>query len=80
MQYFHSITSVFFHEISSNISYKLLSGMSIMGLLMDNLHPFLMELLPLITIIKSFWPVFPLLLMKYDWNFTDMFNIKGYIF
>ena len=29
---------------------------------------------------KSFWPVFSLLLMIYDWNITDMFNIKGYIF
>ena len=80
MQFFHSITSVFFHRISSNIAYKLLSGISIIGLLKDKFHPFLMELLSLIIIVKSFWPVFPLLLMIYDWNFTDMFNIKGYIF
>ena len=42
------------------------------------IRPFLKTLLPFFRIRKNgFWPVIPLLITKC--NFTDMLNVKGYI-
>ena len=50
-----------------------------MGLLMGKIRPFSMELLPFLPLKNGFWPVFLLLFMISEWNFTDMLNSKGYI-
>ena len=39
-----------------------------------------MSYLPLIDLKNVFWPVVHLLYGISEWNFTDMLNIKGYIF
>ena len=39
-----------------------------------------MSYLPLIDLKNGFWPVVHLLYGISEWNFTDMLNIKGYIF
>ena len=39
-----------------------------------------MSYLPLIDLKNGFWPVVHLLYRISEWNFTDMLNIKGYIF
>ena len=39
-----------------------------------------MSYLPLIDLKNGFWPVGHLLYGISEWNFTDMLNIKGYIF
>ena len=39
-----------------------------------------MSYLPLIDLKNGFWPVVHLLHGISEWNFTDMLNIKGYIF
>ena len=46
-----------------------------------SLLPFqFMSYLPLIDLKNGFWPVVHLLYRISEWNFTDMLNIKGYIF
>ena len=46
-----------------------------------SLLPFqFMSYLPLIDLKNGFWPVVHLLYGISEWNFTDMLNIKGYIF
>ena len=45
-----------------------------MGLLMGKIRPFSMELLPFLPLKNGFWPVFLLLFMISEWNFTDMLN------
>ena len=48
---------------------------------MGEIRPFLTELLPLFVFEKKcFWPVIPLMFMISEINFTEMFNIEGYIF
>ena len=39
-----------------------------------------MSYLPLIDLKNGFWPVVHLLYRISEWNFTDMLNIKGYIY
>ena len=39
-----------------------------------------MSYIPLIDLKNGFWPVVHLLYGISEWNFTDMLNIKGYIF
>ena len=47
----------------------------------SSLLPFqFMSYLPLIDLKNGFWPVVHLLYGISEWNFTDMLNIKGYIF
>ena len=47
----------------------------------SSLLPFqFMSYLPLIDLKKGFWPVVHLLYGISEWNFTDMLDIKGYIF
>ena len=53
--------------------------MSGMGLLMGKIRPFSMELLPFLPLKNGFWPVILLLFMISEYNFTDMFHIKGNI-
>ena len=50
-----------------------------MGLLMGEIRPFSMELLPFLPLKNGYWPVILLLFMISEWNFTDMLNSKGYI-
>ena len=66
-------------QIFFKICIHMLLGMRGMGLLMGKIRPFSMELLPFLPLKNGFWPVILLLLMISEWNFTDMFHIKGYI-
>ena len=74
------MTWVFIYGIFLIFAYILLLGMSGMGLLKGKIRPFLIQsYCPCPYWKKLFWPVIAKLFVISEWNFTDMFQIKGYI-